>query len=65
MYIHRFRKGMAKIDTWQSGLPVLLFTFCSKLGEFVTTMVCTICVVRLHLLRLSEPVWPSGKALGW
>ena len=44
-YIHRFRKGMSKIDT---AVGASCSAFCSKLGEFGTTMVC---VVRLSPLE--------------
>ena len=37
-----FRRWMLTIDTFQSGLPVPLFTFCSKLIESVRIMACVV-----------------------
>ena len=42
------RRWMSTIDTFQSGLPIPLFTVCSKLIEPVRTMAC---VVRLSPLE--------------
>ena len=44
-YTHMsFRRWMSTIDTFQSGLPIPLFTFCSKLIESARMMAS---VVRL------------------
>ena len=39
----RFRRWMSKIGTCQSGLPISLFTFCSKITESVKMMACVTC----------------------
>ena len=40
---HRsFRRWMSTIDSFQSGLPIPLFTFCSKLIESVRMMACVV-----------------------
>ena len=42
-YTHRsFRRWMSNIDTFRSGLPIPLFTFCSKLTESVGMMACVV-----------------------
>ena len=42
-YTHRsFRRLMSTIDTFQSGLPIPPFTFCSKLIESVRMMACVV-----------------------
>ena len=42
-YTHRIlRRWMSNIDTCQSGLPIPLFTFCSRLIESVRIMACVV-----------------------
>ena len=56
LYTHRsFQRWMSTINTFQSGLPIPLFTFCSKLIQSVRLMACVVC----HLLR------QSSRGHGW
>ena len=42
-YSHRgFQRWMSTIDTFQSGLPIPLFTFCSMLVESVRMLTCVV-----------------------
>ena len=51
-YTHRsFRRYMSTMDTLHSGLPIPLFTFCSKLIKSVRMMAC---VVRLSPREASQ-----------
>ena len=54
-YTHRrFRRWtVSTIDTFHSGLPILLFTFCSKLVESVRMIACHVWS-DCHLLRQSS-----------
>ena len=50
---------MSTIDTFQSGLPIPLFTFCSKLIESVRMMPC---VVRLSPLEaVQRRTWVTAS----
>ena len=40
--LRSFRRWMSTIDTFQSGLPITLLTFCSKLIEPVRMMACVV-----------------------
>ena len=55
-----FRRWMLTIDTFQSGLPVPLFTFCSKLIESVRMMACVVWLspleAKLHVWQLPPPL---------
>ena len=46
-----FRRWMSTIDTFQSGLPIPFFTFCSKRIQSVTMMAC---VVRLSPFKATQ-----------
>ena len=53
-YIHRsFERWMSVIDTFQSGLPIPLFDFCSK---FIESVRMTACVVWLSPLEAIQGV---------
>ena len=54
-YTHRsFERWMSVIDTFQSGLPIPLFDFCSK---FIESVRMTACVVWLSPLEAIQGVW--------
>ena len=59
-YTHRsLRRWMSTIDAFQSGLPIPLFTFCSKLIESVRMRTC---VVRLSPLEtIQRRAWVTAS----